>query len=141
MVAMPQNSHEVQSFQGKWRGLVDFVGIGGFSSRLNSVEQVKMSLPQVDGQNEEVDKKSHACVLPFRDLNIWSDGKAVLCCEDWNEEYVVGDLNTQTIIEIWHGKPFKEVREKHLRGRGGDISMCGRCNAWKEPTFGARLWS
>jgi MoaA/NifB/PqqE/SkfB family radical SAM enzyme len=134
MVAMPQTLREAELFLNRWRGIADFVGIGGFSSRLSS-----LTLPEAEAAAQS--PTPSACVLPFRDLNIWADGKAVLCCEDWNEEHVIGDLNTQTVGEIWHSSKVTEVREKHLARKGHEIALCAKCNCWKPPSLGARLWS
>jgi hypothetical protein len=147
MILMPQTLPEVQPFLNRWRGVADYAGIGGFSSRLASVEQAPAPpLLQLGGAAAPPESEDHwpkptACVLPFRDLNIWADGKAVLCCEDWNEEYVVGDMNTQTMKEIWHGEPLATVRRKHRARCGHEVSLCAKCNNWQQPTPGARLWS
>jgi hypothetical protein len=134
MVAMPQTLPEADAFLARWEGIADFVGIGGFSTRLNSVTLQ-------NGAPADHSPPSASCVLPFRELNIWADGKAVLCCEDWNEEYVVGDLNANTLSQIWHGEQMTAVRAKHLAGRGQDILLCSRCNNWRVPGKGARLWN
>ena len=93
MVLMPQTLPEVEPSMKRWEGIADFVGFGGFSSRLASVDPapapklVQLGVPRADappGPDPDWPKPT-ACVLPFRDLNIWADGKAVLCCEDWNE--------------------------------------------------------
>ena len=134
MVAMPQTLPEGKAFLERWRGVADFVGIGGFSSRLSSVSVA------AHGDLDPPDPAS-ACVLPFRDLNIWADGKAVLCCEDWNEEFVVGDLHTQSLTEIWHSAKMREARQKHMAHQGHDLALCVKCNHWQQPGPGARLWT
>ena len=134
MVAMPQTLRECDAFLARWKGIADFVGVGGFSTRLASV-----SLE--NGAPTEQREHFSACVLPFRELNIWADGKAVLCCEDWNEEYVVGDLSAQTLSQIWHGEEMTAVRAKHRAGLGQDVALCSRCNNWRVPGKGARLWN
>jgi hypothetical protein len=145
MIMMPQTVPEVELFVKRWEGIADFVGFGGFSSRLASVDPspalVQLGVPGTPAEPEPAWPKPTACVLPFRDLNIWADGKAVLCCEDWNEEHVVGDLNTQTLKEIWTGEPLAAVRRKHIARQGADVSLCAKCNNWHQPTCGARLWS
>lgn len=133
MVLIPQNRHEGLAFLNKWRGVADQVGLGGFSSRLESVD----AMPAANGTPHEV----HPCLLPFRELNIWSDGKAVLCCEDWNEENLVGDLNIQSLKEIWHGVALRHARHLHKIGQGHRIPICSKCNIWRKPSAGARLWS
>jgi MoaA/NifB/PqqE/SkfB family radical SAM enzyme len=147
MVAMQKTVPEIPAFLERWRGIADFVGIGGFSSRLASVsdetppppERLQLGQPQQPAAAPE--RKASACVLPFQDLNIWADGKAVLCCQDWNEEFVVGDLNSQSLREIWLGPEMTEVRRKHLAKVGHDVSLCAKCNHWAQPGRGARLWA
>ena len=149
MILMPQTAPEVEPFVRRWEGVADFVGLGGFSSRLAAVDPAPVpALLQlgepVGTAGPDPDPNWHrptACVLPFRDLNIWADGKAVVCCEDWNEEHVVGDLNTQTLKEIWTGEPLAAVRRKHIARQGHDVPLCAKCNSWHQPTRGARLWS
>lgn len=114
-------------------GIVDYVGLAGFSTRAGSSGLAAQ--PDV-GMTEK-----HPSVLPFQDLNIWSDGKAVLCCEDWNEEHVGGDLNTQTLPLIWRGAMLKDVRRLHTRLQGNQIDLCAKCNAWRKLSRGARLWT
>ena len=141
MIAMPQTIPEVPAFLEKWRGVADFVGIGGFSSRLGSVWTAvdEPELVQV-GRRAERPSPLPSCMLPFRDLNVWADGRAVLCCEDWNEAHVVGDANTQTLHEIWHGPALTHARTLHLQGRGAELEICRMCNNWQRPSTGARLW-
>lgn len=142
MVAMAQTIPEIPQFLEKWRGIADFVGIGSFSSRLNTVAKANRETELVQiGSAASASPKPAACVLPFKDLNIWADGKAVLCCEDWNEELVVGDLATQTLREIWLGPIMMDARRKHMAGHGHDISLCAKCAHWQPVGPGARLWS
>lgn len=138
MVAMPQTLREIEPFFERWRGIADYIGLGGFSSRLMSVTPAG----QGDPATRELAPKTRAarCVLPFRDLCIWADGKAVLCCEDWNEQCVVGDLTTQSLTDIWHGEALAEVRRQHLAGSGHNVALCARCDNWNGPSRGARLW-
>jgi hypothetical protein len=142
MVAMPQTIPEWEPFHARWSGVADYVGMGGFSSRLTSVAEVlkRPGLPLIPPE-PSTQREASACKLPFSELNIWADGKAVLCCQDWNEEHVVGDLATQTIDEIWHGERMTEARRKHIARIGHEISICAKCDRWERPSAGARLWS
>jgi len=36
-------------------------------------------------------------------IHIVEDGKVILCCMDWRREVVLGDLNDETIHNVWHG--------------------------------------
>ena len=66
------------------------------------------------------------CVRPFSELYITHDGKAVLCCQDWSAEEIVGDVTQQTLDDIWRGESLARVRAKlERRERGG---ICSRCD-------------
>lgn len=51
------------------------------------------------------------CARPFREYVITFDGKVILCCHDWNTEAIIGDLEKQTLSEIWYGNEHR----RHLR--------------------------
>jgi hypothetical protein len=147
MIAIPQNSHEIEALLKKWQGVVDFVGVGGFTNRAGSLDEKGIfagaepaATDPVVTKAIEVAAPARHCVLPFRDMNIWADGRAVLCCDDWNEEHVVGDFNTQSLSEIWNGAALHHARSKQMAGCGNELEICAKCNLWRESS-GARLWS
>ncbi len=69
------------------------------------------------------------CWSAFTEGHVRSDGSFSLCCFDADGRFVVGDLNTEGFMDIWHGKKFREVREAHLRK---DVSgtVCEECIAY-----------
>jgi MoaA/NifB/PqqE/SkfB family radical SAM enzyme len=133
IIVIPQNEHEVTQVLDKWRNVADYVGAGGFTNRAGALDGKFESHRESNGH-------ARACVLPFQDLNVWADGRAVLCCDDWNEEHRVGDLNTSSVADVWHGELLRHARKMHAEGRGDELEICARCNMWRPPTAGARLW-
>lgn len=47
---------------------------------------------------------------PLQHLHITPHGKCVLCCEDYDEKYVVGDLTQSTIAEVLVGDEIAKLR-------------------------------
>lgn len=47
---------------------------------------------------------------PLQHLHITPQGKCVLCCEDYDEKYVVGDLTQNTIAEVLAGDEIAKLR-------------------------------
>lgn len=47
---------------------------------------------------------------PIQHLHITAGSKCVLCCEDYDENYVVGDLHKQTIAEVLAGPELTKFR-------------------------------
>ena len=54
------------------------------------------------------------CDLPWRQLQINTNGKVNNCCYQLDE---AGDLNTQFIDDIWNGKALLEIREGIVSGK------------------------
>ena len=70
-----------------------------------------------------------SCIYPFYQINIRPDGKVSLCCNDALGVFTLGDLNNQTLDEIWNGEAYWNIRNKIIAGRQ-NISMCKRCDAF-----------
>jgi radical SAM protein with 4Fe4S-binding SPASM domain len=62
---------------------------------------------------------------PQERMHITFAGLVVLCCMDWKLEYVLGDLNKQTIKEVWNSDKYQKIREdiqnNHAPG------LCRKC--------------
>lgn len=72
-------------------------------------------------------KYKEICPLIFNAFAINYDGKAVACCLDWKEDFVLGDFNTQSALEIWNGKSLRAIRMKHLLKHRKDVPLCKEC--------------
>lgn len=47
---------------------------------------------------------------PFQHLHITPHAKCVLCCEDYDEKYEVGDLNVESVAEVLVGPKLAQMR-------------------------------
>jgi MoaA/NifB/PqqE/SkfB family radical SAM enzyme len=63
------------------------------------------------------------------------DGRAVLCCWDAFARGIVGDVNHQTVEEIWLGNPNQKFRQLLDKGKRDKILLCSRCDAFKKYDF------
>lgn len=69
--------------------------------------------------------KNTICVIPWIHLNIIPRGKVYPCCMTTDFKNYAGDLNTQTIEEIWNSDYMKKIRVQMLNGE--EPKMCSRC--------------
>lgn len=74
------------------------------------------------------------CVRPFRQACITFDGLMVLCCADYMRQVVLGDLNRESIYDIWNGPRLRDIREALLTGRGGELPLCASCRIAERPS-------
>jgi hypothetical protein len=65
---------------------------------------------------------------PLQHLHITPHGKCVLCCEDYDEKYVVGDLQRQSVEEVLRGPAMALLRRwaYGLEESPADF-ICRRC--------------
>jgi len=47
---------------------------------------------------------------PIQHLHITPAGKCILCCQDYDENYIVGDLNAETIAGVLAGEEMAKMR-------------------------------
>lgn len=85
-------------------------------------EHSRNGFGSLDGQQPK-----GACSKPFTDMVVYWNGKAGLCNHDWNGSVALGDLNTQSIKEVWGGKPYEEVRRLHSCGNRVFVASCVDC--------------
>jgi radical SAM protein with 4Fe4S-binding SPASM domain len=69
----------------------------------------------------------HACVITW-------DGMVVPCCFDKDAQYRMGNLQEQSLREVWQQQPYREFRQQLLKGRD-KIDICTNC------TEGCKIWA
>lgn len=67
------------------------------------------------------------CARALNQFMVLWDGRVSLCCFDGEGDVVLGDLNKQTIREIYNGQPALGIREAHIEGRRGELKLCATC--------------
>lgn len=86
---------------------------------------VKISLDELnDVQKDRLIKSETFCMLPWIHLHGWPTGEAFLCCMS---NTPVGNLQTNTMEEIWNNDNLKQVRQNMLSNK--PCVECTRCYA------------
>jgi radical SAM protein with 4Fe4S-binding SPASM domain len=69
----------------------------------------------------------------FTDSQLWQrmtinwNGDAEICCENYKQEYKLGNVLSQSVEEIWNGDAFNKARQIHLAGEWWKIPQCRKC--------------
>lgn len=74
-------------------------------------------------------KPTSACGRALNQIMVLWDGRVSLCCFDGEGEEILGDLNTQTIREMFNGPKALGIRTAHNEGRRATIPLCANCTA------------
>jgi len=72
------------------------------------------------------------CQVLWSTMNILSDGKVALCCIDYVPKVELGDLNRETITEVWTAEKISNVRALHTVGMRDKIPLCRGCKIWDD---------
>lgn len=74
---------------------------------------------------EKVNHPNTECFYLWKQMVIHIDGTVALCCVDYDGVHKLGNARYESIYDIWHGKNFKEYRE---RFKNCQIDLCNNCN-------------
>lgn len=70
---------------------------------------------------------SEICKHPWMTMTVKSNGEATMCMEDFNNEIVLGDVNRDSLKEIWNGERYMQFRRDHIELKSG-IKCSGQCD-------------
>jgi len=67
------------------------------------------------------------CIRPFFEMVIQPEGRAVLCCQDYTYEEIMGDTSISSVADIWFNEKYHRIRAELYEGeRAGKI--CEKCD-------------
>lgn len=67
------------------------------------------------------------CFYPFYQILVDYDGAVLLCPHDWGKKLIAGNLNDQSIHEIWNNSVMRRVR-RNLANSDRNFAPCDVCN-------------
>ena len=67
------------------------------------------------------------CFYPYYQVLVDYDGAVLLCPHDWGKKLVVGNLNHQSIHELWNGRVMRRVR-RSLANSDRNFAPCNVCD-------------
>ena len=117
--------------QGKSKEYIDFWG--PYADAItqyvvqNEAGQAKEVIDFAVGKQIINPKLRDPCPLLFTNLLVNWDGKVTCCCVDFNEDLIVGDLNKESLLDIWNGEKMKHFRKLHIEKRFDEMPLCGKC--------------
>ena len=69
-----------------------------------------------------------ACPMPFTTIAIRNNGDVSPCCVDWIGGTNLGNINEQSIRDIWNGEAMYQFRKMQLENRRFENSSCAKCD-------------
>ena len=124
-------SEDIDLFIRMWINVADTVVV---DKELNiwdgSNKRVTDLINNMDNYNFSVPEDRFPCNRPWYMACIHVDGKVGVCPEDWNQNMIIGDLNNDTLENIWNGDKLREIKRAHIEGDYKNLDSCRNCEAW-----------
>lgn len=115
------NTHEKDAFKLFWLAKGAVVKIRPRLGWGNAVETPALTLSQTE--------RVGPCPWIIRTVSIHWNGVVAQCDGDWNQKWPAGNLNNQTLEEIWKGE-LASRRRRHRR-MDFDFDPCKNCTDWQ----------
>ena len=104
-----------EKFKDFWIKRSDHVSAGFALERWNTYE------------NEILEKINQPCEQLWDRMYAWYDGKVNPCDADYKSNLSYGNLNENSIKDIWNSSIIQKTRQEHLNNRRNRINPCDRC--------------
>jgi len=79
--------------------------------------------------NQSIKEWKDVCPFIFMYMHFNCDGTVSPCTLDWPRKVVIGNVNEQSVSEIWNGNSLKELQVAMLAGKRKCIDFCANCSA------------
>lgn len=139
MIGTSETRSQLDRFREAYGGVADEVNVehpinwNGYNGNdlVGAIDpEHECDLTQVQGwhkQKGQPNRHKKICTTPFLSLNVKSDGVVTICIVDWNKGTAVGNVNDESLTDIWHGERLREFRRLHIDGRRSENPSCSSC--------------
>ncbi len=119
-IEMPETKDEIEKCIEFWKDRVDEVQIQKVHNYGGGV-----SYGSVNQNNR------YPCSFLWQALAINWDGTVNLCCADYTQSDILGDVTKESIYDIFNGEKLSYYRKAMLESRYEEIVSCKNCNIWR----------
>jgi len=108
-----------------YEDICDDIFIENISPLFNHVDYSQYQNEKLMCSNNSATNVHKVCPQPFYSLNICANGDVYPCCQfdTYSKELCVGNINENSIIDIWNGNKLKNLRLLLLK----NMSPCAYC--------------
>jgi len=115
MVDTPWNHDQIDGYIKFWGNIADHVAVEDMNDWSDK------SLKEV------VVCREFDCPMVYQRLIVLYDGKVTICCGNIYGKLVAGDLNKQSVEEVWKGSVMQKLRRHLADGESHRVQICAEC--------------
>lgn len=71
---------------------------------------------------------NRTCDLFLKQAYIVENGDMIICCHDWRQSVVVGNITNSSIREVWNSDRFKTLIYEYMEGNFKNLEICRTCS-------------
>jgi len=124
IIVMDETQAQLDEFQTFWEQAgadeILFKPFGGWGNQFDGLSIL------VEETKRVLQPREFPCKFLWESMVISWSGLVVPCCYDYDAKEVLGDVNHQTLNEIWNGEAYQRLRRNELGGCN-DSSLCVNC--------------
>ena len=113
-VAFDRTRQDHDSIEAFWQDHVDQVAFVDYN-------------PWENAYDNEPNEITDACSDLWRRTFVWWDGRVNPCDVDYRSFLSPGNVDSESVSEIWTGKGYSKLRELHLERQRQSLSPCRGC--------------
>lgn len=118
MVVMKTNLQEMGNYVKFWENRVNRIGFSRYRSQ-NNLSGIKENF-----QDKQI---KIPCSQLWQRLVVTCDGTILMCCGDYLLRNPLGNININTLSEIWNSDKLNKIRSLHQEGKFEQIPVCRDC--------------
>ncbi len=123
LIEMEATAGESQAFVKRWKDRVDQVLLPEVHNWGGAMESLGNSGAESEGR--------FPCRELWRTMIVFYDGSVSICCAIFDNNFDMGHIPEDHLINVWRGSAYQELRNHHLNGEYGAIDPCKDCDNWK----------
>lgn len=118
---------DIQKFYNDFGDRCDYIAVEGLHGwSASDVKDWKLGTDKSFDGTPRIEKT--ACPLVLYMLTVNSNGDISVCNDDFAHYHQIGDVNNESLIDIWNGKRLRDFRLMHLEGRRHENAACKNCD-------------
>lgn len=139
-IKQKENIMEAKEFKKYWNKKGFRVFGFDINSRLSSVANYDV-FKVADSVSKKIEKQilkilsgmlAETCPIPFVSFYIRANGDVVLCFNDYTEDHIFGNINKQSIREIFNSSVYTKIRQDAKDGKLDQNGICSTCDLYKD---------
>ncbi len=140
LIRNPEISPEMEAlFKQKWLEKVDGVSVINIAEYQEKNMRLCQTNKQVEALVQYYMQQSNGrwpCTFPFTEMDVLPDGRVYYCIETrfrlgFEEAKTMGDYCTQSLLDVWQGEAFQQLRNDLILNQLDGNSPCQDCEMWR----------